>query len=79
MSKRKSKMKYNPMLAYPVNNKPIDYSNLVYIQPKLDGVRCLIQCNISLKFKTKKVVAYSRTGKKWLNIDHILEELTTFF
>ena len=31
------------MLAYPVSKKPIDYSKPVFIQPKLDGVRCLIQ------------------------------------
>ena len=36
-------MRYKPMLAYPVSDKPIDYSKPVFIQPKLDGVRCLIQ------------------------------------
>ena len=36
-------MKYKPMLAYPVSKKPIDYTKPVYIQPKFDGVRCLIQ------------------------------------
>ena len=36
-------MRYKPMLAYPVNDKPIDYSKPVFIQPKLDGVRCVIQ------------------------------------
>ena len=68
------KMKYKPMLAYPVSNKPIDYSKPVYVQPKLDGVRCLIQCN-----PNKMVIAYSRTGKVWKNIDHILNELIPFF
>ena len=62
------KMKYKPMLAYPVSAKPIDYSKPVFIQPKLDGVRCLIQTD---PYKIK-VVAYSRTGKVWKNIDHIL-------
>ena len=71
-------MKYKPMLAYPVNNKPIDYSKNVYMQPKLDGVRCLIQYNKG-KGKEPRVRAYSRTGKMWKNIDHILEELTPFF
>jgi len=66
-------MRYKPMLAYPVSNKPIDYSRLVFIQPKLDGVRCLIQCDNSI------VTAYSRTGKEWKNIDHILKELGPFF
>ena len=61
------------MLAYPVSAKPIDYSKSVFIQPKLDGVRCLIQCDNGV------ITAYSRTGKVWKNIDHILEVLVPFF
>ena len=66
-------MRYKPMLAYPVSDKPIDYSKPVFIQPKLDGVRCLIQ------YDNSKVTAYSRTGKEWKNIDHILENLAPWF
>ena len=51
-------MRFKPMLAYPVSDKPIDYSKPVFIQPKLDGVRCLIQ------YDNSKVTAYSRTGKE---------------
>ena len=70
-------MRKKPMLAYPVSDKPIDYSDKVSIQPKLDGVRCLIQREgDDLGFR---VVAYSRTGKEWKNIDHILKELVPFF
>ena len=36
-------MRKKPMLAYPVSDKPIDYNQPVFMQPKLDGVRCLIQ------------------------------------
>ena len=36
-------MRKKPMLAYPVSDKPIDYDKPVFMQPKLDGVRCLIQ------------------------------------
>ena len=36
-------MRKKPMLAYPVSDKPIDYTQPVFMQPKLDGVRCLIQ------------------------------------
>ena len=36
-------MRYKPMLAYPVSDKPINYDEKVFMQPKLDGVRCLIQ------------------------------------
>ena len=75
------KMKYKPMLAYPVSDKPIDYKSVVYMQPKLDGVRCLIQYEkTGPNFMDKgKVVAYSRNDKEWKNINHILEELTPFF
>ena len=67
-------MRKKPMLAYPVSTKPINYSKPVFMQPKLDGVRCLIQYD-----KEYGVKAYSRTGKEWKNIDHILEELKLFF
>jgi len=66
-------MKIKPMLAYPVSDKPIDYNKPVFIQPKLDGVRCVIQCDNSV------VTAYSRTGKEWKNIQHVLDELQPFF
>jgi hypothetical protein len=36
-------MRKKPMLAYPAGDKPIDYSEPIFIQPKLDGVRCVIQ------------------------------------
>ena len=68
-------MRYKPMLAYPVSAKPIDYSKPTFIQPKLDGVRCVIQYD----FVTRKVTGYSRTGKEWKNIRHIEEQLTAFF
>jgi len=65
-------MKQKPMLAYPVSDKPIVY-NKVSMQPKLDGVRCLIQ------YDAGKVTAYSRTGKVWKNIEHIELNLLKFF
>jgi ATP-dependent DNA ligase len=70
-------MRKKPMLAYPVSDKPIDYTQPVFMQPKLDGVRCLIQQEFHKD--GDKVVAYSRTGKKWLNIDHVLQSLKPFF
>jgi len=66
-------MRKKPMLAYPVSDKPIDYDKPVFIQPKLDGVRCLIQ------YDAGKVTAYSRTGKEWKNIEHIKLNLLSFF
>ena len=71
-------MRKKPMLAYPVSDKPIDYTNKVSMQPKLDGVRCLIQYN-KLNCGEHEVVAYSRTGKQWKNIAHICVALKPFF
>ena len=71
-------MRKKPMLAYPVNDKPIDYNKPVFIQPKLDGVRCIIQCE-DFQHHGKVIKAYSRTGKEWKNIRHILEQLRPFF
>ena len=65
-------MRKKPMLAYPVSDKPIEY-NKVSMQPKLDGVRCLIQ------LENNVITAYSRNGKKWKNIAHILMDLIPFF
>ena len=67
-------MRKKPMLAYPVSDKPINYDKPVFIQPKLDGVRCIIQYEGGGMPK-----AYSRTGKEWKNIDHILFNLSPWF
>ena len=78
-------MRCKPMLAYPVSDKPVDYSKPTFIQPKLDGVRCLIQADrfyVGGGAHSKEmfnVIAYSRTGKEWKNINHILKELEPFF
>ena len=66
-------MRKKPMLAYPVSDKPINYNEPVFMQPKLDGVRCIIQ------YDNSQVKAYSRTGKEWKNIDHILFNLKSWF
>jgi len=68
------------MLAYPVSKKEIDYSKPVFVQPKLDGVRCVIQANwVPGTNQVAGIKAYSRTGKEWKNINHILEQLKPFF
>jgi DNA ligase 1 len=79
-------MRKKPMLAYPAGDTPIDYSKPIFIQPKLDGVRCLIQREdnympgaIFFDPRGIAVSAYSRTGKEWKNIDHILLDLQEFF
>ena len=76
-------MRKKPMLAYPASAKPIDYSKPTFIQPKLDGVRCVIQRESDFPgqeyLASFSVKAYSRTGKEWKNIEHILEQLKPFF
>ena len=58
-----------PMLAHKVNENKIDFSEKVFIQPKLDGVRCIFT----------KDGAYSRTGKQFHNLRHIELRLKNFF
>ena len=58
-----------PMLAYKVGKKDVDWSEKVFIQPKLDGVRCIFT----------KDGAYSRTGKQFKNLAHLEEDLQDFF
>ena len=58
-----------PMLAHKVNENKIDFSEKVFIQPKLDGVRCIFT----------KDGAYSRTGKEFHNLQHIKIDLEKFF
>ena len=75
-------MRKKPMLAYPVSDKPINYDEPVFMQPKLDGVRCVIQAERDFpgtNLASVTVKAYSRTGKEWKNIDHILFNLRPWF
>ena len=76
-------MRYKPMLAHPVGGferiTENDWREGLYSQPKLDGVRCLIQYERQTQSREDVVVAYSRTGKEWKNIDYILEQLKPFF
>ena len=58
-----------PMLAYKVDQKPVDWTTKVYLQPKLDGVRCIFT----------KDGAYSRAGNEFKNVAHIKYDLTDFF
>ena len=58
-----------PMLAHKYDDNRVDWSQPVYIQPKLDGVRCLFT----------KDGAYSRTGKHFKNLVHIELALMPFF
>ena len=72
-----------PMLAHKYDDKRVDWSQPVYIQPKLDGVRCLIKRVSDFpgqeNLASFSVKAYSRTGKEFKNIKHILDSLKPFF
>ena len=62
-------MIHKPMLAHKYDDSRVDWDQPVYIQPKLDGVRCLFTKN----------GAYSRTGKQFMNLRHIEMALKPFF
>ena len=55
------------MLAHKYNEDKADYP--AFIQPKLDGVRCL--------FTAKG--AFSRANNRFMNIEHIEQALKPFF
>ena len=72
-----------PMLAHKFDNNRVDWSLPVYIQPKLDGVRCLIKRVSDFpgqeSLASFSVKAYSRTGKEFKNVRHITNALKGFF
>jgi len=72
-----------PMLAHKFDDSRVDWSLPVYIQPKLDGVRCLIKRVSDFPgqedLASFSVKAYSRTGKEFKNVKHITDALKGFF
>ena len=60
-------MTIKPMLAHKFNPDKAVFPAL--LQPKLDGVRCVFT----------KDGAFSRTGKEFKNVDHIIETLKPLF
>ena len=60
-----------PMLAHKFDIDRVDYDKPdgYYIQPKLDGIRCLFTAD----------GAYSRNNKKFMNLKHIEMALKPFF
>ena len=72
-----------PMLAHKYDDSRVDWSQPVYIQPKLDGVRCLIKRVSDFpgqeNLASFSVKAYSRTGKEFKNVRHITNALKPFF
>ena len=60
-------MEIKPMLAHKYNPDKFQYPG--YIQPKLDGVRCVFT----------KDGAFSRTGKQFMNVSHLEYDLHPVF
>lgn len=61
-----------PMLAHSYSDRSKYIKYPAFVQPKLDGIRCLV-------FKTKDGCrAFSRGGKEFKTIKHILDECDTF-
>jgi len=58
-----------PMLAHKFDKSTINFKKQTYIQPKLDGVRCIFT----------KDGAYSRAGNRFMNIEHIEKKLKDYF
>ena len=58
-----------PMLAHKFDPDRVIWDDYVYMQAKLDGVRCLFT----------KDGAFSRTGKQFMNVKHIKEDLEDTF
>ena len=56
---------YYPMLAYQYNNKKSEIKFPCFVQPKLDGVRCVVVDN----------KLYSRNGNRFPVLPHIEDEL----
>ena len=69
----KQKKFYEPMLAHKYEKDKTQLNFPIYLQPKLDGIRCLI-----LK-EDGKVVAKTRKGRAIDAIPHILKNLEGFF
>jgi ATP-dependent DNA ligase len=70
-----------PMHCQPWSNEPkvlkyFDFDNGVYIQPKLDGIRCLVQL---IPYQGElRTVLLSRKGKQFVWLKHLREEAKIF-
>jgi len=69
----KEKKFYEPMLAQKFEDRQSQMSYPVFSQPKLDGIRCIIQ------LEKGEVVARTRKGRIIESIPHIIRGLKGFF
>ena len=59
---------FNVTLAHPTSAERLNFNEKMFMQPKLDGIRCYIT----------KDGAFSRNHKAFLNVGHILEDLQEY-
>lgn len=59
-----------PMLAHNFHKRGYDIKYPCYVQPKLDGVRCLAK-----KTDDNTIKYYSRMGKEFTTLEHLTEDL----
>lgn len=60
---------FKPMLCEKLEDYPLDFSKNIYVQPKLDGMRCCVQ----------KSGMTSRNGKEIISAPHIYNALKPLF
>ena len=76
--------KYFPMLAHTYDpsstkKKKNDIVFPCYVQPKLDGLRCIVYMSTSGSTSGGSIVCQSRTGSYFETMDHIVKEITPYF
>lgn len=73
----KKNIKYFPMLVRKFQDEKKHLLYPLYVQPKLDGARCITFLNISPKENPtiKNVIMYSRQKKEYIGFDDIRKEL----
>lgn len=59
-----------PMLAHRFQERKHDITYPAFIQPKLDGVRCMAK-----KTNEKTIKYYSRMGKEYTTLEHLTPDL----
>lgn len=59
-----------PMLAHTFQKRGHDITYPCYVQPKLDGIRCLAK-----KIDNKTIKYYSRAGKEFTTLEHLTPDL----
>ena len=70
-------IKYFPMLVRKFQDEKKNLSYPLYVQPKLDGARCIIFLNLSPKKSPtiSNVIMYSRQKKDYIGFDNIKTDL----